>query len=117
MGVLIYGSGTEYEIEDRILAHLKFVIAAKLRRQENFFLSWSNEPDAGSGRMSLWLSPSIPLQFRFYGSRQPQLSRPWLEVLTELSHTSRGLIIISEAEAEAVKAGTLPIEEVQGITS
>lgn len=116
MGVLLYGSGTEYEIEDRILAHLKFVIAAKLRRQENFFLSWSTEPDAGSGRISLWLSPNIPLQFRFYGSRQPQLSRAWLEVLTELSNTSRGLIIVSEAEAEAVKAGTLSIEEIQGNT-
>jgi hypothetical protein len=51
MGVLIYGSGAEYEIEDRVLAHLKVVIAAKLRRQENFFLSWSNDADAGSGRI------------------------------------------------------------------
>lgn len=112
----MYGFGTEYEIDDRTLAHLKVVIAAKLRRQENFFLSWTNEPEAGSGRISLWLSPSIPLQFRFYGSRQPQLNRAWLEVLTDLSHTARGLIIVSEAEAEAVKAGAMPIDEVPGVT-
>jgi hypothetical protein len=116
MGVLLYGCGTEYEIEDRVLAHLKVVIAAKLRRQESFFLSWAYEPDAGSGRVSLWLAPSIPLQFRFYGSRQPQLNRAWLEVLTELSHTTRGLVIVSEADAEAVRAGAKPIEEIQGVT-
>jgi hypothetical protein len=37
-------------------------------------------------------------------------------VLTELSHTSRGLVVISESDAEAVKAGTMPIDEAQGIT-
>lgn len=116
MGVLLYGVGPEYEIEDRVLAHLKVVIGAKLRRQESFFLSWTNNPEAGSGRVSLWLSPSIPLQFRFFGSRQPQFNRVWLEVLTELSHTSRGLVIVSESDAEAVKAGTMAIEDAQGVT-
>lgn len=117
MGVLIYGPGSEYEVEDRTLTHLKVVIQAKLRRQEHFFLSWTNGPDAGSGRVSLWLSPGIPLQFRFHGSRQPQLNRAWLEVLTELSQTSRGLVVVSESDAEAIKAGTLAIEDAQGIAS
>ncbi|MGG7463599.1 MULTISPECIES: hypothetical protein [unclassified Plantibacter] len=100
MGYLVYGAGAEYEIEDRALAHLKVVIGSKLRRQEGFFMSWVNEPDQGSGRVSIWLSPSIPLQFRFFGSRAPELNRAWLEVLADTSHTPRGLQLIPEADIE-----------------
>ena len=113
MGVLVYGHGTEYEIDDRTLAHLKFAISAKLRRQESFLLSWVVEPELVSGRVSLWLSPNIPVQFRFYGSRPPQLNRGWLEVLSELSHSSRGLIVVSEADADEVKAGTKSVSELE----
>ncbi len=105
MGMLIYGSGDEYEIDDRALAHLKAVIGAKLRRQEGFFLSWANDAEHGSGRRSLWLSPSIPLQFRFFGSRPPELNRAWLEVLSETSHSPRGLQLIPESEVERHLAG------------
>ncbi|MFC4223032.1 DUF7882 family protein [Lysinibacter cavernae] len=101
MGYLIYGSSTEYEIEDRALAHLKVVIAAKLRRQECFFLNWTNEPDAGSGRVSLWLAPNIPLQFRFAGSRAPELNRLWIEVLADASNTPSGLQLFPESDIEA----------------
>lgn len=100
MGMLIYGSGDEYEIEDRALAHLKAVIGAKLRRQESFFLSWANDTEHGSGRRSVWLSPSIPLQFRFYGSRAPELNRAWIEVLSDSAHTPRGLLLIPESEID-----------------
>ncbi|UOQ57141.1 hypothetical protein MUN78_16035 [Leucobacter allii] len=101
MGYLIYGPGAEYEIEDRTLAHLKSAVGQKLRRQESFFISWSNPVEKGSGRISLWVSPSIPLIFRFAGSRSPELNPVWLEVLRDLAHTSRGMVIVSEAEAEA----------------
>lgn len=100
MGMLIYGSGDEYEIEDRALAHLKAVIGSKLRRQESFFLSWTNDAEHGAGRRSLWLSPSIPLQFRFFGSRAPELNRAWIEVLSDSAHTPRGLQLIPESEIE-----------------
>lgn len=101
MGHLIYGAGQEYEIEDRALAHLKVAVGLKLRRQECFFISWTNSVERGSGRISLWVSPSIPLIFRFSGSRSPQLNPVWLDVLRDLAHTPRGMILISEAEAEA----------------
>lgn len=115
MGVLRYGFGAEYEFDDRILAHLKIVIAAKLRRNESFFLSWAMNPGAGSGRTSLWLDPAIPLQITFYGSREPQLNRAWIDVLAELSHSPRGLVLISESDAEAVKAGSLTLDELEGL--
>lgn len=100
MGYLIYGGSQEYEFEDRTLAHLKVAITMKLRRQESFLMSWTNSAERGGGRVSIWLSPNIPLIFRFAGSRAPQLSKPWLDVLNELSHTPRGLIVVTEQEAE-----------------
>jgi hypothetical protein len=90
MGMLIYGSGDEYEIDDRALAHLKAVIGAKLRRQEGFFLSWANDAEHGSGRRD---------------SRPPELNRAWLEVLSETSHSPRGLQLIPESEVERHLAG------------
>jgi ABC-type histidine transport system ATPase subunit len=101
MGYLIYGAGAEYEIEDRALAHLKVAVGVKLRRQESFFLNWVNSVDKGSGRISLWISPNIPLVFRFSGSRVPELNPVWLDVMRDLADTTRGLVLVTESEAEA----------------
>ncbi len=98
MGHLIYGSGAEYEIEDRLLAHLKIAIAAKLRLQESFLLNWTVPAEQGSGRVGLWMSPAIPLQFRFAGSRPPELNRDWLEALALSSRGVRGMQVMAESE-------------------
>lgn len=100
MGYLNYGGNQEYEFDDRTLAHLKTAIAMKLRRQESFLMSWNNPVERGGGRMSIWLSPNIPLSFRFSGSRSPVLNKNWIAVLHELSHTPRGLLVVSEQDAE-----------------
>lgn len=100
MGYFIYGGTQEYEFEDRTLAHIKLAVSMKLRRQESFLMNWTNSAEKGSGRISLWLSPSIPLVFRFSGSRTPELNEQWLQVLAELSNTPRGLIVVTESEAE-----------------
>lgn len=99
MGFLIYGGIQEYEFEDRILAHLKIAITTKLRRQECFLMSWTNPAEKGGGRVSIWLTPSIPLAFRFNGSRSPNLNKNWLSVLSDLSNTPRGLVVVSEDDA------------------
>ncbi|MEJ6490380.1 hypothetical protein PQI23_11675 [Leucobacter sp. USCH14] len=99
MGNLIHG-GREYEFEDRLLAHLQFVIGQKLKKQECFFLSWHKPHDQGDGRLSLWLSPYATVAFRFSGSREPELSKAWVRALNALAHTPRGLIAITEEEAE-----------------
>jgi len=100
MGFLTYGGVQEYEFDDRTLAHLKVAITIKLRRQESFLMSWTVPAERGGGRVSIWLTPSIPLSFRFAGSRAPQLNRHWLAVLNELAHTPRGLTVVSEQEAQ-----------------
>ena len=100
MGYLVHG-GNEYEFEDRLLAHLKTVIGQKLKKQESFFLSWTKSPGEGSGRISVWLSPYTTIAFRFAGSRPPELSVAWVKVLAAMSHTSRGLVVLSEEDAAA----------------
>lgn len=82
MGLLIYGpAAAEIEMDDRLLAHLRIVIVSKLRNAEAFSLSWSMDASQGSGRETLWVHPSIPLRFRFYGGRPPAINRSWLDLM------------------------------------
>ena len=78
MGRFIYGTaGNSVDIEDRALAHLRIVIMNKLRRGESFMFDVEVGDD--SGRRSFWLSPSVPIQFHFFGQpptpHQPGVGR------------------------------------------
>lgn len=99
MGKLIYGSTTEIEFDDRVLAHLQLVFGLKLRRKEGFFFSWRDELAVGDGRSSIWIDPSIPLVFRYNGGRQPKVNREWLDVLTQSSNSANGLQLSEESGA------------------
>lgn len=97
MGKFMYGAPhTSVEFDDRVLAHLKVVIIAKFRRGESFTFTWRNTPESGGGHNSIWLNPSVPLQFEFYGSKDPQLNRNWLEELARLTNTPAGLQVVPE---------------------
>jgi hypothetical protein len=97
VGKLLYSSTTmEIGFEDRALAHLHIVIAAKLRRGEKFFFSWKDNIDVGSGRSSIWLEASIPLYFKFSGSKPVEINRAWIAALSETANSSTGLIFIPE---------------------
>lgn len=87
LGLLIYGPATaEIEMDDRLLAHLRIVILTKMRNHESFSLSWSVDANQGSGRETLWVHPSIPLRFRFYGSRPPAINRAWIDLMIAAAH-------------------------------
>jgi hypothetical protein len=96
MGALIY-DGNEVDFDDRLLAHLHVVIMQKLRRGESFSFSWRDRADSG-GRNSVWLHPSIPLYFRFFGSKQPVLNREWVQALVLASNSPQGLVVLPEPE-------------------
>lgn len=97
MGKLIYGdSGITVEVDDRALMHLQIVIGAKLRRGDSFFFSWTDDTKIGAGRWSLWMNKSIPLYFKFSGSKTPTLNREWIAVLTDSSNSGQGLIFTAE---------------------
>jgi len=97
MGQFIYGNpSVAVDFDDRVLAHLKMVILAKVRRGESFTFSWEYKVAKGSGHSSIWIHPTIPLQFNFLGNREPRLNRAWIEQLVQLSNTPGGLRVTPE---------------------
>ena len=105
---LFYGITTDpVHIEDRALAHLKIVIATKLRRNESFTLSWTHPEGERNGRSTIWIHPSIPLRFVFDEPEQPQLNMKWIEQLMHSANTSGGITLVDEVlEAATTKALT-----------
>lgn len=93
MGTLRY-EVEEFAFEDRVLAHVQIVIGTKLRRGENFFLTWSLPTSAGSGRHALWIDKGIPIHISYSGSRPPVINREWVEALIRSSAT--GSVHVSE---------------------
>ena len=109
MGHLLYGRpAEEIEIEDRTLAHLKIVMLAKLRRDESFAFSFEHDAADGSGRSTIWIHPAIPLQFNFFGSRQPAINRAWLETLIVAANSNDGLRLLPEPSD--APTGPVPVQ-------
>jgi len=95
VGRFIYGAtATSVDVDDRALAHLRIVIMNKLRRSESFM--FDVEVGDGSGRRSFWLHPSVPLQFHFFGSRQPRINRAWIDELMRVASGPNGLSMVPE---------------------
>jgi hypothetical protein len=105
MGSLYYGSDSEpVTIPDRLLAHIKVVMATKLRRGESFTLSWRHPENEPGGRSTLWLHPSIPLRFVFDEAEPTMLSREWIERLAESANSSGGIMLVAEDIAPSAEA-------------
>jgi integrase len=97
VGTIYYGgSATPIHVDDRALAHLKVVIATKLRRSEAFTVSWRHPDDQPRGRSTIWLHPSIPLRFVFDDPEPAELSRAWIEELANSANSSGGITLIAE---------------------
>ena len=97
MASLIYGpSDVPIHIEDRALAHLKIVIATKLRRNESFTLSWRHTEGEPGGRSTIWIHPSIPLRFVFDEPEPPQISARWVEQLMHTASSTGGIMLVDE---------------------
>lgn len=97
MGMLYYGgSPTPIQIEDRALAHLKVVIATKLRRNESFTLSWRHPEGDPIGRSTVWLHPSIPLRFVFEEPEPPALHAEWITAMAHSANSTGGITLVPE---------------------
>lgn len=104
LGTLTYGGSLKVDFDDRVLSHLQIVIGAKLRRGESLYFSWKDADAIGDGRTTIWLHPTIPLSFKYFGGRMPTISRPWIEALSETSNSPGGLLIVPEpAPADPAK--------------
>lgn len=109
MGSIYYGGSEDaVHIEDRALAHLKVVIATKLRRQESFTLSWVHPEGDPVGRSTIWIHPSIPLRFVFAEAEAPKLNPRWIEDLMHSVNSTGGIMLVDEVtddpDAEAAVA-------------
>ncbi len=92
MGTMTYG-GMSVQFEDRLLAHLHIVILQKFRARQSMVMSWIDGTQTGDGRTVIWLTPTLPIVFRFAGSRAPAIDPAWLTALTASADSSTGLIV------------------------
>lgn len=97
MGTLRY-DGQEIDFDDRVLTHLQIVISTKLRRGENFFLSWGQPVERGSGRHAIWIDNGVPIHFYYSGSRPATVNRDWVEALLLSAGRTMGLQVSLEPE-------------------
>jgi len=111
VGTIFYGgSATPIHIEDRALAHLKVVIATKLRRSECFTVSWRHPDGQPAGRSTLWLHPSIPLRFVFDDPEPAELNRQWIEDLARSANSSGGIMLVAEYFDQPATQPAEPVE-------
>jgi hypothetical protein len=92
VGILHYSSQA-FEINDVALAHLRLVVNQKIRKRESFYVNWIREPSAGSGRVTIWVSPDLPIAFHV-----PELSKAdwhpeWVQQMLEEGHSSHGISV------------------------
>ncbi|MDQ1112739.1 hypothetical protein QE418_002187 [Microbacterium testaceum] len=103
MGSLFYGSSASpIRMPDRILAHIKVVVATKLRRGESFTMSWRHPSGEPTGRSTLWIQPSIPLRFVFASAEAEVLDPALLHSLANSANSSGGLTLELDDVTEAV---------------
>jgi hypothetical protein len=97
MGFLYYGNNSyAIAIDDRPLAHLKIAILTLLRADKSIAFSFDRGIDAGSGRETLWISPSTEIRFRFNGNRAPKLNEAWVRALIASAEAPTGLRLVTE---------------------
>jgi hypothetical protein len=107
VGRLIYGTTGSLDIDDRTLAHLRIVIADKLRRQESFM--FDVELDDGTGRRSFWMDPSVPIMFQPFTTHPVRINRAWLVELMHSASSAHGMRIVPEP-VPAQSQAPLPVE-------
>jgi hypothetical protein len=101
MAHLFYGGSRQpIELPDRVLAHLKVVIAMKLRRGEAFTVSWRS----GAGRETLWMQPSIALRFVFSSATAELLDRAVLNDMSMQANASSGIMLTWDESGDPVPA-------------
>ena len=106
MGTLFYGNDrTPIRIDDRILAHLRAVVTAKMRRGEGFLLSWTDSITIGDGRSSVWVHADCDLHYKFDGSQTAKLDPALLEQLNVESIQARGIEIAEATLAHPPSGG------------
>lgn len=92
MGRLVYPDlHGGFDLDDRVLAHLRVVVMNKLRRGEPFMLTLPSSD--GLGARSIWIQQSVPLVFHFFGGRAPSLDRETVDAMMRAASSPDGLVV------------------------
>lgn len=90
MGQIVYGSGVRtIPVDDVTLAYVKTIAVMKLRRNEAFTITLQTSQSAGP--LSVWVHPSIGLQFLFDEDTRVSLDRTRLEALMQAANRTGDL--------------------------
>ena len=99
MGHLYYGSNSyAVEIDDRPLAHLRVAILSTLRAGRCVAFDFERALELGSGRETLWISPSTEIRFLFESSRPLRINEQWVRSILATADLPTGLRLVSEPE-------------------
>ncbi|MFM9876984.1 MAG: ATP-dependent DNA ligase [Rhodoglobus sp.] len=99
MGFPYYGNNSyAVEIDDRALAHLKVAMLTLLRAGKCLAFCFDRSADIGSGRETLWISPSTEIRFLFRGSRVPTINHEWLRRIIATADAPTGLRLVPEPQ-------------------
>ena len=105
MGSIYYANtAAPIEVPDRLLAHIKVVIATKLRRGESFTISWRHPEGQDEGRSTLWMHPAIPVRFVFEAPEPEALNAAVLKDMADQAGASSGLTVALDMEVPAADA-------------
>ena len=102
MGTFYYGGGhgdlaAGFDLDDILLAHLKLVIIAKLRRGESFVVTVPALEHGCQVREALWVNPSVPMRFVMDEADVPLLDHHRLESLMAQANTLGGIVLMAES--------------------
>ena len=109
MGTLHYGGGA-FELDDVTLAHVRALIAVKLRRHESFFLSWEGSSDS-RGRVGLWIDNGVPIWVEFAGATLPAIDPDRLEAAAKAASSTLGVHIAPTGEFIATTTSRRPSDQ------
>jgi len=102
MGRLKYDNTSgPISIDDATLAHVKIVIATKLRRQESFMMTWHPREGGDTGRLTVWIHPAIPLQFLFTSADSLPVEKHRIEEMMRGLNATGELVIDDYVEPSA----------------
>ena len=111
MGYLYYGNNSyAVQIDDRSLAHLKIAILSLLRAGKCLAFCFDRASDLGSGRETLWISPSTEIRFLFHGSRPPRINNEWLRSIMATADAATGLRLVKEPEESQTASAYVGID-------
>jgi hypothetical protein len=104
VGKFLYNAGEfSFDMDDRVLAHLRVVFMNKLRRNEPFMFQI---PDANVGSRSMWVHAAIPISFAFSGGRNPAIDTRWIDHLMHEASGPNGLTYEAAPTSAAAESAT-----------